>query len=673
MPPYRRYRRYFWRRRQPNRYLQRRPVWNRRRRFRRTFQTRWRRRRFRVRKFYKRHIKKKLKKLRLYQWQPKTIKKCKIKGYKCLFWAGPDRDSNNYAQYQETYTNPHQPGGGGWSYLIFTLDALYEEHLKCRNWWTTSNKGLPLTRYLGATFHFFRNEYTDYMVHYSLCYPMLDAPLVHANSSPYILMTTNKRFLVPSMRHKPRGKPYVKKRFHPPDILKNKWYFQADMCRSGLLLLTTAACSLSNFYIPPWGSSNCISIKTLNPKTFQKNGFINPPETTGFAPKTSTYLWAANTRETTIKLKHLSFLGRPGPYTLGTPLNNTATNTYFSNKQNWGNPFHPDVLNMNIPLFKSTQQPAAAVTEDLTKREKPISELNTTFVPVTEPLVLELRYNPDRDTGKDNYVYLQSIERDTLNFDIPADKDIQITGLPLHIAMWGWLDWQKKLAKYHQIDTSYSLVIRTPVTEPKVDYIIPVDQNFLDGKGPYGIPHSELNTYTLTSWWPKVAHQLVTNNNICHSGPATCKYEKVKAIQAHCKYSFYFKWGGCPAPMVDLTNPCSQPKYPLPDPIVQRLQIQNPETPPQLELHDFDQRQEQITKRCIERIQQYTTTEQSLSTITGPTIPPTKTTRQEIQEEIETPEEKNEKETLLLQLKQQHHQQQLLKRAIRQLMKANIE
>ena len=296
---------------------------------------------------------------------------------------------------------------------------------------------------------------------------------------------------------------------------------------------------------------------------------------------------------------------------------------------------------MNIPLFKTNIQPSQAV--GTTSRDTSLSTLNTTFTRVTEPLVLELRYNPDRDTGKDNYVYLQSIERDTLNFAIPDDKDIQITGLPLHIAMWGWLDWQKKLAKYHQIDTSYSLVIRTPVTEPKVDYIIPIDQNFLDGKGPYGIPHTELNTYTLTSWWPKVAHQLVTNNNICHSGPATCKYEKVKAIQAHCKYSFYFKWGGCPAPMVDLTNPCSQPKYPLPDPIVQRLQIQNPETPPQLELHDFDQRQEQITKRCIERIQQYTTTEQSLSTITGPTIPPTKTQGRKYKKKLETPEEEKRK------------------------------
>ena len=179
------------------------------------------------------------------------------------------------------------------------------------------------------------------MVHYSLCYPMLDAPLVHANSSPYILMTTNKRFLVPSMRHKPRGKPYLKKRFHPPDILKNKWYFQADMCRSGLLLLTTAACSLSNFYVPPWGSSNCISIKTLNPKTFQRNGFINPPKTTGYAPKASLFLFAANTRENDIKLKHLSFLGRPGPYTLGNALGSTETNTYFNNKQKLGKSFSP--------------------------------------------------------------------------------------------------------------------------------------------------------------------------------------------------------------------------------------------------------------------------------------------------------------------------------------------
>lgn len=672
MPPFRR--RYYWRRYRNGTYSRKPRQRFRRfryRRPRRTFQRRWRRRQQWVRKFKRLFRYRKRKKIRIDQWQPKSIRKCKIKGYKCLFQAGPNRDSNNYAQYYESFSNPHQPSGGGWSLMIFTLENLYEEHLKVRNWWTAGNKGLPLTRYKGCKFKFFRDEYTDYIVVYSLCYPMLDAPLVHANSSPYNTLISRHRIIVPSKHTKPRGKPYIKKWFRPPSQFKSKWYFTQDICKTGLLLLTTIATDLNYFYIPPQAINNNISIFTLNSKTFQDNGFINPPETTGYSIGNSTYLYAAVTQEHPPKVKDLSFLGRPGPYTLGEAYN--GQQNYLQTKTKWGNPFHPDVLNLSIPVYKSNVQPGAILTE--ANKDKLASQ-TTNLVEVIEPLVLELRYNPDRDTGQDNVAYLVSIQRQLSNtdgFKEPDDPNVKITGFPLHVLLWGWLDWQKKLQYLHNIDTSYMLVLKSKFTNPEVKYILPIDHSFLEGKGPYNLPKEELNTHTLTSWWPKVAHQLVTNNNICNSGPATCKYTHTKCIQAHCQYQFNFNRGGCPAPMVELTNPCLQPKFPVPDTQLQRLQIQNPTFAPQLELHDFDERNEQLTKKCLKRIRDYTETEQTIFSITGTTTPGLQTKRQRIQEEIQTSSKEKEKETPFQQLQQLRDHQRILQRAILQLMKPNIE
>lgn len=69
-----------------------------------------RRHRVRRKRFFKRNFKK-LKKININEWQPSTIKKCKIEGYLCLFQSGQGRFSNNYCSSKESFTPEHQPGG----------------------------------------------------------------------------------------------------------------------------------------------------------------------------------------------------------------------------------------------------------------------------------------------------------------------------------------------------------------------------------------------------------------------------------------------------------------------------------------------------------------------------------------------------------------------------------
>lgn len=125
--------------------------------------------------------------------------------------------------------------------------------------------------------------------------------------------------------------------------------------------------------------------------------------------------------------------------------------------------------------------------------------------------------------------------------------------------------------------------------------------------------------------------------------------------------------------MVNLTNPCLQPKFPVPDTILQRLQRQNPAYPPELQLHEFDERKETLTKKCIKRLQQFTPTEQTMLSITGTTDPPTKTKRQRIQEALQTSDSEEEEENLQQQLNKQRMQQKLLKRVLLKLMNKNLE
>lgn len=67
------------------------------------------------------------------QFQPYTINKCKCIELKCLFQGSPLRSNNNFIQYIYSFIPEKQPGGGGWSIQVLSLDSIYEDyqHLQC--------------------------------------------------------------------------------------------------------------------------------------------------------------------------------------------------------------------------------------------------------------------------------------------------------------------------------------------------------------------------------------------------------------------------------------------------------------------------------------------------------------------------------------------------------------
>ena len=41
------------------------------------------------------------------------------------------------------------------------------------------------------------------------------------------------------------------------------------------------------------------------------------------------------------------------------------------------------------------------------------------------------------------------------------------------------------------------------------------------------------------------------------------------SVQVNAFYDFFFKWGGCPAPMEEVKDPCNQPHFPIPTEITE--------------------------------------------------------------------------------------------------------
>nr|UGV37389.1 MAG: ORF1 [TTV-like mini virus] len=664
MPPfYWRPKRYYWR--QKWRY---RRFWPRRRnRFWRSRKTLRRkrslfRRRYRVRKKYFR--KKKLKYIRLKEFQPQKIHKCRITGNICLFQCGPNRLNREWTQYMNSYYPEHYEGGGGWSLIKFSLESLFEQRELMRNKWTKSNVLMPLCRYTGCKFKFYRTDDVDYIVHYSLCMPMLDTVYQHTNAQPSNMLLYRKKIIIPSKKTNPFGKLYIKKKLRPPEQYTNKWYFQVDFNKSPLVLLTTTACCLDRFYLNPQSTNNNITIRILNTSFFQTPNFeVFTIGTKFWQPKENYYLYGTENGDDNPPLSHMIFLGQTDTYTIGKPINTQPWTTYSQSnliRTNFGNPFHYNYLNKQSTMFISVNPPnevfqnTATLNTDKAK-SKGLSK-------VDQELYIDIRYTPERDTGE-NQIYLLKTTDTKFNWDEPTDADLIYEGYPLWALLWGWIDWQTKYKKISKIEDNYILVIRTSFTYPEKTYIVPLDFNFTNGISPWEKEHHLRQDNE--GWHPKVKFQEMSIENICKTGPGVPKTSK-NSIEAHANYSFYFKWGGCPNDLEHITDPADQKHYPVPNNFLQGPTIQNPNADPTKELYCFDFRREMLTERAAKRIKKDEKSE--TFTFTGSKLQAEPTTYKEDQETQETSTEEEEATPLQQQLQLLKKQQSKLKHKLKRLM-----
>nr|UGV38696.1 MAG: ORF1 [TTV-like mini virus]UGV39383.1 MAG: ORF1 [TTV-like mini virus] len=641
------YRWNYWRKRYQRR-RRRRPFY--RRRFRPTFQFRKRRRRT-VRK--KRHFRKKLKKLKITEWQPYKIRKCKIKGDIELFLCGTQRLGFDFTNYKESVTPIGEASGGPFSIQLFSLDALFTEYIKYRCIWTQTNQGLPLTRYTGARLKFFKNPFTDYIVTYSICPPFSVTYDMYMNTQPLRLLLKKHKIIVPRLTQNTRKK-YKSLKIRPPAFMKNQWYFQQDICKTGLVLLTAAACSLEQPYCPENQVSNNYTFFSLNTDFFQ-NPCFEKFGTTGYIAKQiqdkQFYIFTDTTGWT-------NTVNNPSNWKYLVPANNTLT---------YGEPFNKSESTINdFTINNKTQNPFAAYIHEHSiqlyygKKWPTATNFSSDDPQVTrfDELYWECRYNPDRDKGIGNKVYFKSNNTQEQGdiYTYPTKPELMISDFPLWLIFWGWIDF---LAKTHIMQEMYDhwfFVVESPYIWPKKKRYIFLDQYFVKPN------ETKLTLHDHLKWHPKFEQQTEVVSFFAESGPFSPKINRSQCIQANLQYIFYFKWGGCPANMESIISPCQQDKFPIPNQGLPGSEVQDPNTSKLHYLYAFDERKEQLTPKCVQRLKQ--TSDSKISIAGTNKFSPEIQTPQKKEDEAQTEEEAQASiQNQLHQLHHQHHQlqQQLLR------------
>nr|UGV35963.1 MAG: ORF1 [TTV-like mini virus] len=664
----------FWRR---NYYYPRRWRRYRTRRSRRFIRPRFRRKRYRVRRRFKR----KLKKIILKQWQPASVRKLKITGNYQLFFTTNQRVDHNNTLYIDEISPHHVPAGGGFSLSQFTLQNLYDQHLRLRNWWTQSNEYLPLVKYLGCTFKLYYNEAVDYIFHYENQFPMKCSRLCYNSTQPSVMALMKHKRIMPCRKYHYRKKPYKKVRVRPPAQLSNQWYFQSDIADIPLVNIMGTSASLDRYYASAQAKTPTISIYCLDPTIWQNHNFKDLP-TYGYQRKRGELLFGLQNGSyelSSIKLEQLIYLGNSCQYTEGIPLKDvtgtgeTKWQNWVTQNKWWGNPFMENYFHhtkTNIIYSGSFDDIKNKIKSNWSSAfQKNLNEIGG-FAIAQLPNFIDVRYNPYRDKGTGNIVYFLPItNKATYGWEPPNDPQLEAKDLPLWTLFWGLPDWHKRANIITSVETHYIAVFKTKYTNRSEPYYILLGDYFLNGRSEYFPENTQpqITSADLNNWHPKTTFQLDSINQICRTGPGVLRLPDNVSAECHIGYTFYFKVGGNPPPMEIITEPQKQPKWPLPYNFNEQPSLQSPTIPFQHFLYHFDQRGEYLTKKATTRLKTDFEPKKILKSITG-------SSRMDIPAETpetsdsETSEEEKDPQKIQEQLQQQLLLQQQLKHRIRRLM-----
>lgn len=645
--------------------------------YRRRFRRHWRRR---PRKIFRRRLwrrrrrttvrKRKLKKIIVRQWQPKTIRKLKIKGKYPLFEGTRERIGNNFNQWIASIAPHGFPGGGLWSTIRFTLQSLYELHLKGRNWWTASNCTLPLIKYTGCKIRLYKSTNTDYVTVYTTCGDMTANLETYHSAQPAILSLNKHKRIITCKEQNPNRKPYKTLHIKPPPLFENKWYFQRDIAKIPLLMLITSSMSVDRWYINSKSESNTMGFYSLNTDFFVYHNFKKPPLTTGYIPNATFSLYTSGTNVELNKLtwENLIYLGNTKDMTKGKTISEMSGNSdeeklnnYFKDIKNWGNPFHPAYFHTDYPNYYTTLNKIEKI-KDLAKTN--LKAIVREFTNLTQPLYWECRYNPENDSSRNGY-FITDIE--TLRpWENPSKQNLQEQGLPLWLLLFGTIDYHQKAADIQHLMTDHILCITSDYINPDRNYYVPLDEDFLHGRSPY-LPEGQRDNDILY-WYPKLNFQQRTINNIISVGPATPKLPPDISTEAHLDYTFFFKLGGCPPQMDDVCDPNTRAKWPTPSNLLSSTLLQSPETPIEYYLSSFDQRRGMLTSKAAKRIKKDYELKDTLLDLTGQTTTEVPIQTRETSSSDETSEKEEEKTKIQLQLRHQRRKQRKLHERILQLL-----
>nr|UHK04160.1 MAG: ORF1 [Torque teno midi virus] len=554
-----RYYRKKFRRRYPRK--QRRRVYKRRR----TTKTNRRRRR------RHRKVRRKRQAITVKQWQPDSIRNCRIKGSSAIVIGAEGTQMYCYTAEKDNYVPPKVPWGGGLGVENYTLNYLYEEFIFHNNIWTASNIGMDLCRYLRAKLTFFRHPYIDFVIAYSRQPPFNLSKYTYPSTHPHQLLQQKHHKIILSRDSKPNGKYFKRVYIKPPKQMLTKWFFTKNFCTQSLFLLQAAAVDFKHSYLSATNENRLISITSINTKFYQHSD------------------WAQNRNKA-----YLPYTNAPlnMKYTIKTKTGSTVEKTM--NVQD----NYLSSVNYETGWFKS---------EFLQAYEIKTQSTHAATIPW-----LIARYNPNKDTGEGNTVFIKSVLSDGWN-PPSTDKELEITNIPLWLALSGFLSYIKEKKNADYLKTSV-VVIQSPAIHCSAQIgscgkYVPIDLPFIQGKKPY----EQIITQSQKEYWyPTTEWQLQTLNAIVESGPYIPKLSESRESTWELKYNynFFFKWGGPQMPDKPVKDPEKLDTYDVPDTITQTIQITNPKkTATESYIHPWDIRRGQIKETALKRMCYYLETD----------------------------------------------------------------
>lgn len=522
------------------------------------------------------------------------------------------------------------------------------------NYWTKTNNGLNLVRFMGGKLTLYRQPETDYIFMYFTEEAIHAGKYWYPSFHPIKMLVAKNKVVVPSLKTQPqKRKAYKRLKIKPPKLLKSNWYFQQHICTFPLLRFAVTAVDLNYMFLSPTSNNSNITIHMLNTGLFRRHNFQYADIEKGYYPKEGTYLYGTFNGHPTLSSvprKSTVYLGGQ-TYQEGTPAQKWDV---YKNKDLWGNIFYYKFFDFIQRSFISNQEPKTFYNQ--TNIEKTVGTEGITEK--IEPYYLDVRYNPYKDTGTGNVAYWLQVSDATRgdSWEPYQDPDLQISGYPFWLMLWGWADYTKKLGKAKNLDNDWILVLKSSKFSSPLYPYVPLSDSFIHGQAPWDNDADEILTNDLNHWFPKWKFQEQAINNILMTGPGVCKAPNQASIQAVLKYDFSFKWGGNSSKLETITDPLAQPITPNPNNQLLSNEITNPEQSIQNLLYKWDIRRDTLTQAAEQRIKEIETYDKTLFT---DGTQASQTTQTET-----TPQE--EKQALLLQLQQlQQFNQELQQRLLR--------
>nr|UGV44818.1 MAG: ORF1 [Torque teno virus] len=655
---WKRKRRWWWRKRWTRGRLRRRwPRRSRRRPRRRRVRRRrrWRRGRPR-RRLYRRgrryRRKRKRAKITIRQWQPAMTRRCFIRGYMPALICGWGAYASNYTSHLEDKIIKG-PYGGGHATFRFSLQVLYEEHLKHHNYWTRSNQDLELALYYGCTIKFYRSPDTDFIVTYQRKSPLGGNILTGPSLHPAEAMLSKNKILIPSLLTKPKGKKTVKINIAPPTLFVHKWYFQKDICDLTLFNLNVVAADLRFPFCSPQTDNVCITFQVL---AAEYNNFLSITEPAVSKEKAKEF--AKKFLEKAIPdtpVRHANVLNtfrtegcfsHPQLKKYNSNLVKLDETTYFHTPDGlWGDA----IYNYNAYGTGTTQQEALTPQKI---REKIISNMESYYKKLEQESTIvtkgclchchltgifsppflnigriarefpglynDIIYNPWVDKGKGNKIWMDSLSKSDNKYK-EGQSILLMQDMPLYILLNGYVDWAKKERNNWGLATQYRVMVVCPYTYPRLyvetdpyhGYVI-YSESFGAGQMPDKNPYVPVTWRG--KWYPHILHQESVINDIVLSGPFAPKDTK-PVMQLNMKYSFRFTWGGNPISTQIVKDPCTQPTFEIPGGgnIPRRVQVINPKVlGPSYSFRSFDLRRDMFSGPSLKRVSEQQETSEFL-------------------------------------------------------------